>query len=46
MPQKMGTRIGTQPPANAQNLKDSLIKVNAGHLNAWQPEGGQAKGDR
>lgn len=29
MPQKMGTLIGAQPPANAQNFKDLLEKVNA-----------------
>ena len=30
MPQQMGTRMGTQPPANAQKFKDLLRKVNAG----------------
>jgi len=29
MPQKMGTLIGTQPPANVKKFKDLLAKVNA-----------------
>jgi hypothetical protein len=29
MPQKMGTLIGTQPPANAKNVNELRAKVNA-----------------
>ena len=43
MPQKMGTRIGTQPPANAKNFNDLLEKVNAVLTLTAGSRGGRSK---